>query len=457
MQNDVLGRAMREATAELNPPPDFTSRVVHGGRRRQIRRRVGLAAGLAVLAVLAGVPATMVRPAPTDDTGADPRLEQPTQGDLAGNRQFLDTAIRAWRAGTAVSHNANRGLFDDLRGDPHVYWAGTTPAGPAAVVLQRTYLHPHGDLTQANFNQMQTLVGLVATDPRDGALKLVADQYHPDGMPEPGYFQFGPGDRTILVIDRGQPLYFSPAPVIRPDGTLVRTWTEMSIVDGVAMTQLPEGAQPADARVLVRDRPPAPGDKSEDGLLPLDPASGYLEAVDKLRQGGNVVFQRPRQEHRLQWTQPDGPVLVGRSPQTPPDWRDVFHRELEKYGMLDIGVGAIGYGLWSVIAGLPDGRTAVVSEVQQGQHPSRLYAVLLDSTGKVQAVRAGSVVDPEAKLPVALRLPDAQGWVVAAYGSQLRYRTSSGGPWQDGGDNAALLPDAATEVQVGETVVSLRR
>lgn len=59
-------------------------------------------------------------------------------------------------------------------------------------------------------------------------------------------------------------------------------------------------------------------------------------------------------------------------------------------------------------------------------------------------------------------MPDAQGWVVAAYGSHLRYRTSTSGAWLDGGDNAALLPDAAAEVQVNRpgkapAVVTLRR
>jgi hypothetical protein len=463
MQTDVLGRAMREATAELGPPPDFTSRVVRRGRRRQVRRRASLVAGLAVLAVLAGMPAVGGWPGSTgNDVSADPRLAEPTRGDLAGDRQFMNTVVRAWRAGMPVSPNDSRGLFNDLRGQAHVYWAGTTPAGRAAVVLQQAYLHSHGNLSPEDANQMQTLVGLVAVDPKDGGLKLVTDQYRADGEPAPGYFQFGPGDRTILVVDRGRPLYFSPAPVNRSDGRVVRDWAQMSIVDGVAMTELPEGTAPADARVLVRDRRPAPDDKSRDGLLYLEPASQYLDFADKLRRGETFSLGSSLEERRLQWRQPEGPVLVGQSPQMPPGWSAAFNQALEEYGMLDLGVDAQAWGLWNVLAGLPDGRTAIVSELMQGQHPSRLYAVLLDRAGEVQAVQAGDVVDTKAVLPVAMRMPDGQGWVVAAYGSHLRYRTANGGQWVDGGDNAALLPDRAADVQVnrpgqGPAVVTLPR
>jgi hypothetical protein len=461
METEVLGRAMRESTAELQPPPDFTARVVRRGRRRQVNRRICLAAGLAVMAALAGVPAVGGLPG-TTEVSADPRLAEPTRGDLAGDRQFLATAVRAWRAGMPVSFNASRGLFDDLRGDAHVYWAGTTPAGRAAVVLQQAYLHPHGDLSPEDANQMQTLVGLVAIDPKDGALKLVTDQYRADGFPEPGYFLFGPGDRTVLVVDRGRPLYFSSAPVTSPGGKVARYWRPMSIVDGVAVAQLPPGAVATDARVLVRDRRPAPDDRSSDGLLYLEPASQYLDVVEKNRRGEDYIFGATSGEHRLQWTQPDGPVLLGPSPYRPADWRATFRAGLEEYGMLDMGVRTEADGLWCVLAGLPDGRTAMVSDLERDEHPSRLYAVLMSRTGKVQTVLAGGVVDRAAVLPVALRMPDAQGWVVASYGSHLRYRTSTGGAWLDGGDNAALLPDAATEVQVTRPgkepgVVALRR
>jgi hypothetical protein len=454
METELLGRAMREATAELGLPPDFTSRVVRRGRRRQVNRRVCLAAGLAVLAVLAGLPAARGGPGSTDEVSADPRLAEPTHGDLAADKQFLRIAVQAWRTGMKISYNNDNGrLFDDLRGGPHVYWAGTTPAGPAAVVLQEAHRGRYG---------RETLVGLVAIDAKDGRLKLVNDQLRGDHEPEPGYFQFGPGDRTILVVEHDQPLYFSPEPITQPDGRVVRDWTRMSIVDGVAVVQLPAGAEPADVRVLLRDRRPAPDDKRYDGLIRTEPASVYLYAVDKLSRDEDLNFAFPKADRTLPWRQQDEPMRVGRSPHTPADWQVTFWNALEDHGMIDIGNAYGGGGVWTVLAGLPDGRTAMVSEAQQEERPSRLYAVLMNRTGKVLTVKAGAEVDPKAALPVALRMPDAQGWVVAAYGSHLRYRTSTGGGWLDGGDNAALLPDAATEVRVERpgkepAVVTLRR
>ncbi|MEK8105276.1 hypothetical protein NKG94_08965 [Micromonospora sp. M12] len=50
-------------------------------------------------------------------------------------------------------------------------------------------------------------------------------------------------------------------------------------------------------------------------------------------------------------------------------------------------------------------------------------------------------------LPVRLRLPDDQGFLVAAEGSALSYRVGDG-QWQDAGRDAALLPATATDVQV---------
>jgi hypothetical protein len=46
-------------------------------------------------------------------------------------------------------------------------------------------------------------------------------------------------------------------------------------------------------------------------------------------------------------------------------------------------------------------------------------------------------------LPVAIRLPDAQGWVIAQKDADLSY-CAGDGDWTAIGHNAALLPDATT-------------
>jgi hypothetical protein len=447
METDVLVRAWRGATDDLVTGPEFTSRVIRGGRRRARHAKLLAIAGvtavtLASVAVLTG--STGEAPGP-----ADPRLTQPTHGDLASDQAFLSDAARAWRVGVTASYNASRGIFDDQRGAPHVYWAGTTPAGRAAVVLQRAYLHPHGDLSPSDADQFQTLVGLVAVDSRDGQLKLVTDQYQAEGLPLPGYFRFGPGDRTVLVVDHDVPLYFSAKPRTQPDGKVLRDWQPLPVVDGVAVIKVPDDAAAADARVIARENPPSANERSPDGLLYLEPASAYLEASDQIRRHESYMVRSPNTDRRLPWNGAGArPMRAGVNPAMAGDCTDTVSRALEDGGALDIGANIRAWGLWCVAAGLPDGRTALVTELQQDDQPSRLYAVFLGTGGHVLGVRTGGTIDPNAPLPVAIRLPDGQGWVVAAYRSHLRYRTAADTTWLDAGDNAALLPDQTELVEV---------
>lgn len=147
---------------------------------------------------------------------------------------------------------------------------------------------------------------------------------------------------------------------------------------------------------------------------------------------------------------------------TPPRWRGpatlvgrattisepltVWINAMEKAGMLDIGAHAMPDGQWVAVAGLPDGRTAIVTERVVPFHPNRLFAVILNGDMVVQRVVAG----PEIKAgthPVAMRMPDGKGWVGARYGATLGYQTSGGSLWQKGGEDAALLPEGAVHAR----------
>jgi hypothetical protein len=444
MEANRLAAAWREATDELQLPADFVDRVVRGGRRRAVHRRGRIVAGVAaVAAMVAGVALVgTARGGPTV-TPTDPRLEEPTHGDLANDRAFIDRAVRAWQDGIKVSYNADRGIFDDPGTDPHVYWAGTTPAGPAAVVLQRFYLHEHDNLSPTDANQMQTLVGLVAS--AGNRLALVGDQYRADGFPEPGYFQFGPGDRTVLVLRRDVPVYLSTRPDLDEDGRATRAWQRLEVTDGVAVAQVPAEDDPDAVRLVARATPPDPGLKTWDGLLRLERASTYLKIADDIRAGRTPEFRQ--QDNRLQWLEYGPPVRIGENPPAMDHPGTAFSDALYEWGTVDFGAGTTGFGLWTVVVGLADGNVALVSEVQVDTRPSRVYAVVTNRAGNVLAVRPGNVVDLTTALPVVVHLPEGQGWVVASYGKQLAYRTA-GGDWTPAGAHAALLPDAAAEVRV---------
>lgn len=457
MDTTDLSRALHTATEDLAPRPGFTAAVVRGGRRRHLRNRVVIATAAATVTAIAGAATyvTWTDPDPGLNQPADSRLTQPTRGELAGDRAFLNEAAAAWRAGLPPEGIA------DLRGQPHVYWAGNTPAGRAAVVMQPFF--QSRELPPGDPDRTATLIGLVATDPADGRLKVVYLTMDPVHDPATSHaFRFGPHDRTILVVAGDSPLWLSTNRRTGADGRVIREWQSMPITDGVFVAALPEDASPNDARVLARKTPPAADDMTGTGMLYLEPSSFYLE---RTKPGIAVLPNYPVSDRRLQWRGGDpGEVRVGdtgaaRVPDGHP--MSVFLDRLREAGMLDFGAKTTMWGGWSVVAGLADGRTAMVGECTQDEHPSRIYALLFNRDGTVSAVVPGEEVDPAAALPVKLRLPDAQGWVVAQRGAQFAFRLSPDDPWQDAGPKAALLPDAAVQVRVTtggtETVVDLPR
>jgi hypothetical protein len=153
----LLRQELTTATAGLVPPPDVAARAAAGGRRRLRRRRIteavvtagaALAVSVAVVAPLslhgdASQPADRPDPTPSLRSDAppagDPMLwlyRRPPQGDLAGDSTYVRSVIGVWTRSHATSPNAKSGIFDNPRGEPRVVWAGETPAGPAALVVQ---------------------------------------------------------------------------------------------------------------------------------------------------------------------------------------------------------------------------------------------------------------------------------------------------------------------------------
>jgi len=111
------------------------------------------------------------------------------------------------------------------------------------------------------------------------------------------------------------------------------------------------------------------------------------------------------------------------------------------------GLGTDGYEWggggadWCAFGTTPDGRAVAVGDLQLDNDPSYVYYTLGAGTAIVRG-NAGPV-DPTKPLPVIVKLPDGQGWVVARKGAVLSYRVGTG-PWQGPRRNAALLPANAT-------------
>ena len=185
---------------------------------------------------------------------------------------------------------------------------------------------------------------------------------------------------------------------------------------------------------------------------PADDATNHLAPLDPRRLGRDYTRNYPEIDNRIRW--PLGAMSVGE-----PRPVDVGHpgkmvTALQQAELLDDTGDPSYLGLWSVVAGLSDGSTVVVSEVQEGSRPSRAYGVLYGADGEIAGAFFGNDIDPIAMLPVRVRLPNGLGWIVADRGSMLQYRTAVGSPWQPAGVDAALLPANAIAVEVRRSGVT---
>lgn len=432
-----LGTAMRDVAEHVDVRAGFVGDVLRGGQRRLALRRRGLAVAMAAVVGLIGFGAGVLVRVRSDPGPLDVRLLEPTKGNLANDRSTLLRATELWRSSTAPTWREERGVTE-FRGGPHVYWAGVTFGGDAAVVMQEAKAQ----------DRWQTMVGLIATDPADGVRKLVGstNPRDPAGLGES--FQFGWQDRTFLVLDRPTPVYLSQAAAWDHDGRAHRTWTLVKMDDGVGLWTVPEGSDPATTRLVATDDPPT-ATVSADRLLTTRPASSYVrDGIHARRTGAPAV---PAAVDRL--FSAGTRLLVGADARTPPIDVDPVAL-LRAAGMTDLGPDPRA-GTWRIRGRLPDGELVLVGEYQQNPRPSALYAVLLTDRGTPEQVLRGSEVEPSSVAVV--RLPDDRGWVAAADGKQLRYRTSTGGDWLGSDTSAALLPHDAVQVQVGTQVVDLTR
>jgi hypothetical protein len=444
---DELRTALRTYTADVTSRPDLVSAVRHGGSRRRRQRRLALvAAPVAVVGVIAA--AVLVAPGPTaspQQTAAGltaserALLASPTAGDLAGDGTYLARVVAAWQSSHRSSQNHDRGIFDHMLGRPTVVWAATTPIGPAAYVAQAADLRNHGNV-QLDHEGPAVLWGFVGPD-RDGGPTVVADGYPVPGSPDLDAAYLGADRSVLMIVDREAPVQVSWGATYTDDGRASRNWLPVTFTDGVAVLRRPAGASPPDTRLRL-------GPALEPGF----PGNTEDPPADRVHR---------QEDNRLQWmsdqSRPVFPVGGGAAAAWPggrlPDEQKASEAldAGTRAGLADVtkSAGAEGDSLWFAAGRTGDGRRLVAGELAVDTDPTRVYAVV--GTGAKAAV-SSAPVRHGAAVPVVLRLPDGQGWLVAAKGKTFT--------WSEGGSprtakDAALLPPAAHYVNADGVVVGL--
>ncbi|MFL6123538.1 hypothetical protein [Actinophytocola sp.] len=447
MNTTDLSRLLHDAADGLEPRPDFTRQVLAGGRRHRLRRRLTVvASAVAVIAVAVSGTVVALDHEPRADV-ANELLTRPTKGGLAGDRAFLAQVLGVWESDLTYMDEARFRLYDDLRGAPHVMWAGDTAAGPVAVVIQQTYVH-QDYWVHAQYAGLRTVTGLVATDPTDGKLRLVATRSPIDNASDvPTCFRFGQYNRLALVVDEGKPLYLSTsvspgsAPVSTgPNDSRTRLqWRRIQARDGVAMLSTDDVAA-GPLATYQGDHPPEVVDmaRRSSGIADAEIGLGHRQVDPHFRLPIPNFFP-----WKNRWT--IGTPVAG-----------VDTKELERT--------ARPASRWQITVWSPD-RVILVRENMIIDNKSKSPpqgAVLTVETYELVGNQLGpsnvedvGVVDHDAVLPIRYRIPDGGGWIVARKDGSLAYRTTRDGQWRDAGEDAALLPDDAVQVKVGEDVVSL--
>ncbi|MFJ8578540.1 hypothetical protein [Micromonospora sp. NPDC093277] len=435
LETDPVRRALAVTADEVHPPADLVDRARRGGRRR-VRRHRALAGALAVLllAGLAGAVQLDRAPGPAQLADvAELLLDQPTRGDLAHDRAYLDRVIATYERTRDDTPLRGLGLTRSPAAPPHVTWAGATPAGPAAAVVQRM---------RGDGGKLSVFIRFIGTD-RAGKPEPVGADIFTKGL---GSWAFltGPNRSVLVVLDVGNDVEWSGDRTYLADGITRTDWRPVTFADGAAVVKVP----PQRDRYSVAIR---------------DGSRTYLK-IGNLTDPSVIPNDRG-----LGWAAPPGDGWPAARPALFPIAPRGAGLDLESVRML-LGRGghggddepfqeAIGMD-WMAYGRTGRGELFVAADVRFGADPTRtvVYVEPLNASthpvyGPVVRVY-GDEVDPNAPLPVAVRLPDERGWLVARKDTTLSYLDEQG-KWQPAGRNATLLPAVTTRVRVDDTEVTL--
>lgn len=269
MTETQLKERLSAGVKDIDAPSDLLDRARLGGARRLRRRRFTAvaASSLAVTAIaaVAFVPAVRDRadqpPAatPTTTQWVDPITPNPldryaplmrkeTGGDLAGDSAYLAQVLATWH----YTQRTERGrLIDPIAGDvwanlrdePRIYWAGNTPAGRVALLVQHYQgrlpdppltsspkrLHP--PTAQSTPMGIRTVVAMVRDDAQGRPkVREFVTPYDDFSFP---YFTIrdpGQADAFYVIVGMGKRLGW---------GLSHDKLTPMVFEDGVSVTKIP--------------------------------------------------------------------------------------------------------------------------------------------------------------------------------------------------------------------------
>jgi hypothetical protein len=334
----------------------------------------------------------------------------------------LSTVLDAWNQRIGATGD-DRHFLDHPTSDAHVVWAGRVHGTLAAVVVQQADVTPKELPGLDDGGKPAADVwGFMRVDGRRAVVGTTSLQFHADfpildvlgGWLDP---VVGPA----LLLDIGVPTQMSRHIEVSPSGQYTRTSTPVVFgADGLTVVDLEPGH---DSRGLVV-------------------GSAGLSLNDIYQLPGSPL---PGRGYEPSWTLPyptDTTLLVPIAGTRPGPTGSELNDALAQSAinaLADLGSSYAQSG-WVVGGVLPDGSTigATAFRIDGGLR----LRVLDDRTYSDRGL-----FDPRAPLPVAVRLDRRRGWLVASPQARLRYRVD-GGPWVDAGTDAALLPDAATEVEV---------
>ena len=420
---------MQDSMANVLPRPGLGEDALQTARRRLRRRHAALfgMTGITLVGLLVGgqnlatgvkdfaVGGDGPRPSssPVSHTQGGPLADGRRHGDLANDSAYLSAVNAVWRT---YETDYPGGLYSHPVGDPAILWAGSTPAGPAALLEQTVDLTKRIGGTSPGRYAALGFIGTSPTGPRVTIAHFSEDRYS-----STAWF-VDPDHRVLAITDNAVARGISYHFTYDKDGTARRVFTPLSFTDGMAVVELPKDASAYNTAVAD-----LPWHSYSDNITPAN-----FDLPREAPQGG-VPWSEPGDYLRIPLSDAEAPL----SDDAINEKNDALIAATEN-SYLTSGEGS---GSWIVYGTTGTGSKVRVFQRQLNAEPARL-CLLLDGHLSDQGI-----ADASAPLPVKVHLPNGQGWVVAHYGASLRARSGTDS-WQVLHADAALISDTSTEVEV---------